>query len=147
MIPFRRQCNFSEFVFNTPPVRPNYPAEAISFFRLADVEGQPKFLKGKHEKRMALQSIFVFRTDAVKLTNGMWYRYFAFLTRIRYTARRTLHSFFVFLTSLLKTKNEFIFPFSEKTVYSTDRTSSRKILSTSSIIAAHVTDCAIKSLD
>ena len=47
----RRRCNFSEFVFQTPPLRLNYPAEVTTYCSLAKVEGQPKHSKYKNEKR------------------------------------------------------------------------------------------------
>ena len=41
--------------------------EATTFSRLAEVDGQKKFLKGKNEKRVGLQSLFAFLTDGMNM--------------------------------------------------------------------------------
>ena len=50
-IPHRR-CNFCEFVFKTPPVRPQHPAETTNFYQPPEVAAWPKLPKCKNEKRI-----------------------------------------------------------------------------------------------
>ena len=71
-----------------------------------------KMPKTKNEKRVALQSLFVFRSDAVKTKKGLLYLCVVFLSNISKTSHSSLYWFFVFLTLNEKRKEEHCVSFS-----------------------------------
>ena len=66
----------------------------------------------ENEKRVALQSLFVFRFDAVKTKKGLLYLCVVFLSNISKTSHSSLYWFFVFLTLNGKRKEEHCVSFS-----------------------------------